>query len=620
MQTKTLISLNRDLCTKCFACVRACPTKAITTKSTSNDIEINHSRCIACGNCYVSCGPKAIQYLQSHQQVLKCLKSDDICVAIVDPSIASEFPDIKDYRNFVGMIRALGFDFVNEISFGADLIAHEYKKILNDFKGKYIITSNCPPVYEYIEKFQPNIADSLAKIDSPMIATAKVMREIHGENAIVVAITPCLAQKKEILRYNNLISEVISFEELRVLFNENNIYENSVEFSEFDQPIGSKGSLYPLSTGILDAAAIDYTPGSSKIITREGPENFVKDIIDFANLNEIKHHLNIFYCDGCNMGPCSSHKSSYLLNHSQVVNYYEKRQELLDEKLWRENMEKFQGLDFTRGFTINDMRIAPPPDKKIKEVLKLLGKENHTEVGCKSCGYDNCYDFASDVAKDLVKPEMCVSFTLNNRQEFINKLTAANVKLAETQKALEESEAKLKKDHANVQESMSLTKAILEKIPSGVVIVDDKLKIIQSNTRFIELIGKEAKEINEIIPGLINADIKTLLPHQIYNHFSFVIQKNENVENKDIQFDDKLLNVSVFPIKKGKIIGAVFKNLYQPEIRKEEVVARINDVIEKNLGMVQKIGFLLGEGASETERMLNSIIQSYDNKNVDKTK
>jgi hypothetical protein len=27
--------------------------------------------------------------------------------------------------------------------------------------------------------------------------------------------------------------------------------------------------------------------------------------------------------------------------------------------------------------------------------------------------------------------------------------------------------------------------------------------------------------------------------------------------------------------------------------------------------MVQKIGFLLGEGASETEQMLNSIVESY---------
>ena len=38
---------------------------------------------------------------------------------------------------------------------------------------------------------------------------------------------------------------------------------------------------------------------------------------------------------------------------------------------------------------------------------------------------------------------------------------------------------------------------------------------------------------------------------------------------------------------------------------------RITEVIDKNLAMVQNIGFLLGEGASETEQMLKSIINSY---------
>jgi len=48
------------------------------------------------------------------------------------------------------------------------------------------------------------------------------------------------------------------------LFNQNKIYENSVEFSEFDMPLGAKGSLYPLSTGILNAADINYTDIDSK--------------------------------------------------------------------------------------------------------------------------------------------------------------------------------------------------------------------------------------------------------------------------------------------------------------------------------------------------------------------
>ena len=51
--------------------------------------------------------------------------------------------------------------------------------------------------------------------------------------------------------------------------------------------------------------------------------------------------------------------------------------------------------------------------------------------------------------------------------------------------------------------------------------------------------------------------------------------------------------------------------MHAPDVRREEVINRVTEVIDKNLEMVQKIGFLLGEGASETEQMLNSIIKSY---------
>jgi PAS domain-containing protein len=427
-----------------------------------------------------------------------------------------------------------------------------------------------------------------------------------------------LAQKKEAKKYDNLINEVISFEELRLLFNENNVYENSVEFSEFDQPIGKKGSLYPLSTGILDAAGIDYTPLYNRIITSDGQNNFTKNIDDFANINEIKHHLNILYCKGCNMGPCSSHNQSYLLNHSLVVNYTTKRLALLDNEKWEKNIQLYKEIDLSRTFSANDQRIAAPSDDKIQEVLKLIKKEKHNETGCKSCGYNNCYEFATDVAKGLIKAETCVSFTLRNRQEYINKLSATNAKLAETQHALEESQQKIKKEHADAKESINLIKAILAKIPSGVIIVDDKLKIIQSNQKFIDLIGQDAKEINDVIPGLIGADIKTLIPNSVYNIFSYIASKNQEVDNKDIEINDKLISITAFPIKKDKIFGAVFRDMYQPEVQKDEIIERINDVIEKNLSMVQQIGFLLGEGASETERMLNSIINSFEKSNYAK--
>jgi hypothetical protein len=93
--------------------------------------------------------------------------------------------------------------------------------------------------------------------------------------------------------------------------------------------------------------------------------------------------------------------------------------------------------------------------------------------------------------------------------------------------------------------------------------------------------------------------------------FTFVLKEDEPVVSKDIHFEGKMLNVSIFPIKKNRMCGAVIRDLYSPEVQGEEVISRVSEVIEKNLEMVQKIGFLLGEGASETEQMLNSIMESY---------
>jgi hypothetical protein len=98
--------------------------------------------------------------------------------------------------------------------------------------------------------------------------------------------------------------------------------------------------------------------------------------------------------------------------------------------------------------------------------------------------------------------------------------------------------------------------------------------------------------------------------------FSFVLKEDEPVLSKDVHFEDKMLNVSIFPIRKNKICGAIIRDLYSPEVQGEEVTSRVSEVIDKNLEMVQKIGFLLGEGASETEQMLNSIIESYKSKKL----
>jgi hypothetical protein len=55
----------------------------------------------------------------------------------------------------------------------------------------------------------------------------------------------------------------------------------------------------------------------------------------------------------------------------------------------------------------------------------------------------------------------------------------------------------------------------------------------------------------------------------------------------------------------------VIRDMYTPEVRKEQILRRLSEVIDENFDMVQKIASLLGEGASKTEKMLNTLIESY---------
>jgi PAS domain-containing protein len=221
---------------------------------------------------------------------------------------------------------------------------------------------------------------------------------------------------------------------------------------------------------------------------------------------------------------------------------------------------------------------------------------------------------SATVAKGLAVPEMCHTYNLRNKQEYIETLRQTNKKLSETKKALKESEEQAMREKDAAQDASDTMNSMLNKLPNGVVIVDNELKILQSNARFLEIIGEDAKAIAEIIPGLRGADLKTLLPFNVYNIFSFVLRENESVISRDVQLEDRMFNISIFPIRQNRIAGAVIRDLFSPEVQREEVITRVSDVIDKNLEMVQKIGFLLGEGASETEKMLNSIVESFRQK------
>ena len=607
-----LLKIDKEKCTACYACVRACPVKAIKVESEHPKPSIMHERCIGCGNCYSVCSDDAIVIRDGKSGLKELLRGEEPVAALLDPSIAGEFPDITDYRKFVSMIRKLGFSFVQEVAFGVELVAEEYRQLIDSGKGKYYIFSNCPVTVMYVEKYKPGLIKNLAPIMPPVIATSRVVRKLRGENVRLAYISPLIASKEEAARLSDRenIDTVLTFMELRELFKEFNIDEKNLEYSEFDDPIGYKGSLFPLASGILEAADIDQRVLSSKVITVEG--DLIFDSIDEfeENITSIKSHFNIFYKEFI-MGRGTSPDAKKWLRRSQLIRYLNRRLKSYDDKTHRKELEKYADLDLGREFMKDDQRIPEPPEKEVEKIQQELSKHEGNERGCGACGYRSCRDFAVAIAQKLAVPEMCTFYASRNTMDHIQSLKISNEKLAQAQAALKESEKIARKEKEAASEASGITHAMLQKLPSAVVILDQNLKIIQANESFIEMLGEEAKEINQVIPGMTGADLKTLLPYNIHNLFTYVLANNEDITDRDIMLNEKQFSISVFVIRKEKIIGAVIRDLSSPEVQKEEIVKRLTDVVDKNLGLVQQIGFILGEGASETERMLNSIIESY---------
>jgi len=557
------------------------------------------------------CAQDAIEVRDEKVRVKNLLEADAPVAAVCDPAISSEFVDITDYRKFVGMIRALGFSFVMEGAFGVDLVSFKYRELLYNFQGKYYITTKCPPVTTYVEKNHPELVDNLAPIVPPYVAMSKVTRRLYGHDTKVVYLTACVAAKDDARQFkgDGKTDGVLTFGELREMFAEKHIAENSVEFSDFDPPIGRKGGLFPINRGMLQAVDINQDLMSASIIVTAGRSNFLQSLQEFKTEIGLQQHLDLFYCEGCVMGPGNSPRGKKFYRRSQVIKYVKKRLKDFDYEKWQQQIESFGDLDLSQSFREQDQRLPYPAESEIQRVLHEMGKGKvEDQLGCGACGYPSCREFAVAYCQGLTNYEMCYTYTIHKLHTYISKLNATNEKLKKTKEALKQSEEKAREEEKLARQAAETTTAMLNKIRAGVVIVDEDLKIIESNNSFVNMLGEDAQHINEMIPGLKGAELSSLLPFP--KLFSAVLNSGQDVLNRDTSIGDSVLNVSVFTIEKNKIVGGIIRDLTAPEVRREEVVTRAREVIRENLETVQQIAFLLGESASKTEKILTSIIEA----------
>jgi two-component system NtrC family sensor kinase len=427
-----------ERCRVCYTCVRECPAKAI--RIIEGQAKVIHERCIGCGNCVRVCSQHAKVVVDSIPRVADLLQRNGRVAAIIAPSFASDFSDYP-YRSLVGAIKQLGFYWVSEVAFGADLVARRYRELLEE-KGDPMIATTCPAVALYVQKYFPENVASLAPVVSPMVAMARVMREHHGDDIRVVFIGPCTAKKGEGMDLNleDEIDAVLTFIELREMLDAAALAPGVAPELDFDPPHGGSGALFPISGGMLQAAAIEEDLVAQDVVTADG-KNFSTAIKEFASGDLPTQLLEVLACQGCIMGAGTRTEAPLFRRRSRVSAYVRERLASIDKAAWDKAMERHAGLDLSRSFSNLDQRLELPEQKDIAAILKRMGKASaEDELNCGACGYESCNEHAVAISMGLAESEMCLPYTIDQLHGTVDELARSNTELANTQEALMQSE------------------------------------------------------------------------------------------------------------------------------------------------------------------------------------
>lgn len=439
-----LVWTNRDRCRVCYTCVRECPAKAI--RVAGRKAEVIPERCVACGHCLRVCSQNAKEYAGDIDRV-NALISDRAkdgalrIAACIAPSFPAEFHDTEP-GILIAMLRRLGFDLVCEVSFGADLVAAEYRRLLAKNGDHHYIATTCPALVGFVERYHPRMVEQLAPVVSPMVALARTLRRRHGKRLKMVFIGPCIAKKGEAssAAIENEIDAVLTFVELRKLLAAASIDPAHLDPSDFDPPHGAYGWLFPIHRGLLQAAAISEDLVSSDVIAA-GRNEFVEALNAFEHGDLSVRLLEAQCCDGCVMGPGMGDGAPLFRRRDRVSRYVRERMNALNKHQWSQEMARDQDLDISRRFASNDQRVRAPSRDEIAPIMARMGKQSPAdELNCGACGYPTCVDHAVATWNGLAESEMCLPYTIDELRRTCGELTNSNEQLASMQEALMQSE------------------------------------------------------------------------------------------------------------------------------------------------------------------------------------
>lgn len=249
---------------------------------------LEYSPCTYCGQCVAVCPTGALTEVNHVPQVLRALVDPSKTVVVqtapaVRAALGEEFgmePGTLVTGKMVAALRALGFNYVFDTDFAADLtIMEEGTELLDRLKRHLsgdttaripILTSCCPGWVNFFEYYFPDMKDVPSTAKSPQQMFGAIAKSyfadkigISRKDMVVVSIMPCLAKKYECQRDefsvdgNPDVDYSISTRELASFIKQANIDLNNLPEEEFDAPLGEStgaGVIFGATGGVIEAA------------------------------------------------------------------------------------------------------------------------------------------------------------------------------------------------------------------------------------------------------------------------------------------------------------------------------------------------------------------------------
>jgi iron only hydrogenase large subunit-like protein len=554
-------------CQDCYKCVRHCPVKAI--KVESGYASVVPELCILCGHCVEVCPNSAKRVRDDLPQARQLFTSKPRVLVSLAPSYVSEFPELAPGQ-LIRAFKRLGFFGVSETALGAQQVSAQAAAALAEGTGRVLYSSACPTVVSYLQKHRPADSHFLTGLLSPLLTHCKMLRQSFGQDIGIVFIGPCIAKKLEAAQHPTLLDVALTFDDLRRWLTQEKIRPETLApeaGDDFVPEASAEGAWYPVDGGMIAGMKSLCGVNDCAFMAFSGIGAIQKAIEGLGTQPvDGSLFLELLACEGgCVNGPRAAKRHGTATKRRQVFRPLRAPAPAFPRQ---------SSLDIQSTFAV-----APPPllkfsEAQVREALRGVGKlTRDDELDCGGCGYDSCREFAGALIQQKAERAMCVTY--------MRKLA-------------------LKKANA-----------LIQKMPSAVVIINDAMRIIEFNAAFATMFAGNAFPVGSTpapacLEGVMLSEVMPFA-----NLFHAVLKSGEDILDRDLRYQKTILHAGIFTIEKHCVVGGILQDITEPVVRKAEVIRKAQEVIQRSLQTTQQIACLLGESASETEITLNSIIESF---------